>query len=500
MMKIVPIEAIVVNRSDRQRRAIETADLEQSIAKVGLLQPLVVAPLPDGRFELIAGERRFTAVKALGWTEVPTMQLADLPYLQRQIIELEENAKRRDLTWRENVLAVAKIHKLHLDLEPDWTLGETADAIGVSTSQISVVLRVFADLDDPLVAECNSLREAYNVLTRRDERRKGDALAALLPSEELFDDTEIQEDEDEDFLSESEPIESKGQKTALPYDQVASNTPQTPPNTLETSRGRPGAVLPFKPPQGVKRGGFPDSILQTAFGDWLKRLKPNAKPFNLIHCDFPYGINLFAAPQGKAGEGSEAAYDDRPEVYFELLAQLCEALPRIMAPSGHLVFWFSEKHGVETRRIFAEKAPQLKFYPFPLIWVKTDNSGISGNYKEHPRHIYETAMFASTGNRPIIRIKGDAFGAPSDRTLHASHKPVEMLKHFFEMLVDEKTRLLDPTCGSGGALCAAEELKAEYVLGLEKDPQVAQRANNWLNAQRLARAKRLMEEGEGRSI
>jgi predicted RNA methylase len=44
-----------------------------------------------------------------------------------------------------------------------------------------------------------------------------------------------------------------------------------------------------------------------------------------------------------------------------------------------------------------------------------------------------------------------------------------MLKHFFEMFVDEHTSVFDPTCGSGAALRAAEALGANRVLGIEAD-------------------------------
>lgn len=44
-----------------------------------------------------------------------------------------------------------------------------------------------------------------------------------------------------------------------------------------------------------------------------------------------------------------------------------------------------------------------------------------------------------------------------------------MLEHFFRMLVDEHSRVLDPTCGSGMAIKAAEAAGAAFALGLERD-------------------------------
>jgi tRNA G10 N-methylase Trm11 len=51
-----------------------------------------------------------------------------------------------------------------------------------------------------------------------------------------------------------------------------------------------------------------------------------------------------------------------------------------------------------------------------------------------------------------------------------------MLRHFFQMFVDENTRLLDPTCGGGSALRAAESLGASQVLGLEINKEYADNA------------------------
>jgi DNA modification methylase len=63
-------------------------------------------------------------------------------------------------------------------------------------------------------------------------------------------------------------------------------------------------------------------------------------------------------------------------------------------------------------------------------------------------------------------------------------KPEAILRHFFEMFVDENTLMLDPTCGSGTALRAAKSLGA--ALGIEKNEVFAERATRafegWLRA------------------
>lgn len=57
-----------------------------------------------------------------------------------------------------------------------------------------------------------------------------------------------------------------------------------------------------------------------------------------------------------------------------------------------------------------------------------------------------------------------------------SEKPRPMLRHFFRMFVDEHSRVLDPTCGSGNALRVAHDLGAAFCLGLEKEKEFFDRA------------------------
>src|SRR3989338_360611 len=74
-LQTVAIEKIAVNRSQPRTEfnAVALQDLANSITKEGVLQPLVVRPLSDGRYELIAGERRLRASRLAGLTEVPVL-------------------------------------------------------------------------------------------------------------------------------------------------------------------------------------------------------------------------------------------------------------------------------------------------------------------------------------------------------------------------------------------------------------------------------------------
>jgi DNA modification methylase len=84
---------------------------------------------------------------------------------------------------------------------------------------------------------------------------------------------------------------------------------------------------------------------------------------------------------------------------------------------------------------------------------------------------------------------------PTDHKDHMSTKPEPMLRHFFRMFVDENTYMLDPTCGSGTALRAAEALDAAYVQGIEIDEEFAKRADLRLwEARRTRSEQSLLDE------
>ena len=101
--------------------------------------------------------------------------------------------------------------------------------------------------------------------------------------------------------------------------------------------------------------------------------------------------------------------------------------------------------------------------------------------------MYEQALLGIRGNRSVAKLKSDVYGAPTDKSIHVSAKPEPMLRHFFEMLVDEHTVMLDPTCGSGTSVRAAEALGAKLALGLEIDPKMAEMAGRKLEEERRKR-------------
>jgi len=207
--------------------------------------------------------------------------------------------------------------------------------------------------------------------------------------------------------------------------------------------------------------------------------------FNFVHCDFPYGINADGFAQGSAA--AHGGYVDTEDTYWQLCKALADNLDTLTAPSAHFIFWFSMKFYRQTLDFFHTES-DIVFDPFPLIWMKTDNAGILPDPSRGPRRIYETALYGRRGDRPVVQAVANAYGAPTVRHTHMSEKPEPMLRHFFRMVVDKTSTVLDPTCGSGSAIRAAEGLGAAHVRGLELNPEFAARAEL-----ELVKARKLRE-------
>lgn len=487
----IDLSLIDVSAKLRQRQSGRGADgrltgvesLQGSIARNGLLQPVIVEVKPDGRFELRVGERRFTACQNLGHQKILARKVTDLPPIEAQIMEQTENIHREDLEWQEAVRGVAAIHRLYVELstaedDGSWSQEDTARECNITQGLVSMYLAVEAQLGEDRIAKASGVREAFNMLRRRDQRKAGEALQELLDTPDVV-----------------LPAPSALNLTQEQTEQVKILTElgkPLPPEIEEKRRQMWRAEEQKR--QATAAAPLPESIVQASFLDWAPTY--SGPKFNLIHCDFPYGVELFSGPQGRGSEAGTAGglvgYEDSVKTYWSLLDGLCEHFDRFASYNCHLMFWLSADHTImdTTRRVFAAKVPTLSFYKFQLIWLKSDNAGISSDASHTPRHVYEACLLASRGERNLVRVKADAYSAPTDKKLHPSTKPEPMLRHFMEMLVDETTSLLDPTCGSGAALRAAESLGAPKVLGLELDRQFIDPARLAL---KQARAKRLAE-------
>ena len=495
------VESLWVDRTKRQRRTLFTEGgvfinddgIVESIKLHGVLSPVLCTRAG----ELIFGERRWTASKLCGLRDVPVRYVEDLPALELRALELEENIRRSELSWQDQVKAIADLHGTYslqrqeaitaaiasgtpdlatAQLKP-WTMTDTAESLQIAKADISRYLRVAEAWTHPIdagrIEGAQNVRQAYNTLTRMDDRRSAEVMEDIISGA------------GDVVAGTLGGVQSPTGDAARPVGSICGAPSGAPSATIP-------ATIPSAPP--------PEPILNLDFTSWAPTY--TGQRFNLIHCDFPYGIEAFSGPSmhrgaAKVYEGGkfvtkhrEGGYDDSENVYLNLIEALCTNLDRLMSHSGHLMFWLSADLTImhETRAKFAKLAPDLLFWPKPLVWHKTDNAGVLADPNRGPRHVYEVCMVAVREDRSIVRAVSDAYGAPTDKKLHPSCKPEPVLRHYMQMFCDEHTRLLDPTCGSGSSLRAAESLGAESVLGLELDPEHAKNANVAMRAFRALRS------------
>jgi ParB/RepB/Spo0J family partition protein len=424
IFRSVPISSVTIP-PDRQRKEFSQSDIDalaDSIKRLGLIHPLLV----DESGSLIAGERRLIALNQLGWTQIPVQLSDELDERTRRALELEENTKRVDLTWQEKAAAVRDFHTDRVSEVPEWTLEDTGAALGYDKTWVSNQLAVGKELaTNVAVAGAPKLSTAIGIVRRKLDREKQSHVANLVRAAGF----------------------------------------EKPGETLSS-------VAAWEP---IAVGDF------NAFANSY-----SGEPFNLVHCDFPYGIGADRNQQGYAVE-EHGGYEDTADVYFQLLDTFVNNCDRFVAESAHLVFWFSMKYYTETLAMI--RRTRFVVDDFPFVWIK--DVGLLPDPNRGPRRVYETAFFGRAGDRKIVRAVSNAIQAPrgSDH-IHMSVKPVPVLEHFFRMLVDGTTTLFDPTAGGGTALQAALGLGARSADGLELNPDFAGRANAALQKQRVELLKK----------
>jgi ParB family chromosome partitioning protein len=127
-------------RRDLEPQALE--ELANSIRAQGVMQPIVVRPVADGRYEIIAGERRWRAAQMAGLSTIPVI-IRDVPDEAAIAMALIENIQRENLNPIEEAIA---LHRLQTEFE--LTQQQVADAVGKSRSTITNLLRLMNLTDE----------------------------------------------------------------------------------------------------------------------------------------------------------------------------------------------------------------------------------------------------------------------------------------------------------------------------------------------------------------
>jgi ParB family chromosome partitioning protein len=166
-IKKIPIEKIVPNRF-QPRTVFDEAKIEELSRTIhihGIIQPIVLREFEDGKYEIIAGERRWRAMKKLGWDLVPAI-IRNLTDTETASVALIENLQREELSPIEEAIAYGKLLELH-----NLTQEALAQRLGKGQSTVANKLRLLKlpdEVQDALLNKTITERHARSLIPLKD--------------------------------------------------------------------------------------------------------------------------------------------------------------------------------------------------------------------------------------------------------------------------------------------------------------------------------------------
>lgn len=210
-------------------------------------------------------------------------------------------------------------------------------------------------------------------------------------------------------------------------------------------------------------------VLTGSSFDLLPTLTPGS--FDVILTDPPYGVD--AHKFGSAGFMGEAhKYEDTVETALAAYQLVAETGYFLCAEEAHAFVFCDLVHFDSIKLIF--EIAGWSVWKTPLIWYKGTTA--HAPRPEHgPKRTYETILFASKGDKKVMKLGLDVLDFPAvhhSAKLHPAEKPVKLLEELLSWTIVPGSRVLDPFAGSGPTLEAADGLGCDATL-VELDPKYA---------------------------
>lgn len=197
-LRYLPVDQL--SRSQFQPRITVKKDdafdaLVESVSAHGVVQPVVVRELTNGKLELIAGERRLEAAKACGHATIPARILTNVEDVTAQGIALAENCARANLSAWEQAQTLSALKALCASHNKETDTRSLARMVGLSKSLVADLLVVAERLDSRVLAgaarngsppELDKLSKAalMQVAKLESVQARADALARALNDKE----------------------------------------------------------------------------------------------------------------------------------------------------------------------------------------------------------------------------------------------------------------------------------------------------------------------------
>ncbi len=433
-MEDVIIKTIHV--SERLRKDFgDIEDLASSISRLGLLQPIVL----DDHNNLIAGGRRLAACMHLGMESIAAVRKRDLSEADKKEIELEENIKRKDLTWQEEVTGLLQLYEIKQNRygkrtgskfgEQGFGIENAAKELDRSIGSISMDLQLARGLTEfAVLLQEKTKASAF----KRYKRLKETQLRAELAA-----------------------------RTQAPDDGTQSESDGA--DGAPASEEAPDSL--YQPIRKIAWRG--KGMLYLADSRDVLRLLPEAS-CDVLVTDPPFGLGMFR--EGQATGGARLAanqgtmYEDDPAEIMDMLDQVFFHAAKVLKPDGHAYVFF---HMTRYEPVYLMLRKHFgTCEETPIVWIK-NTPGI-GDPNATWVYAYEPCFWV---NRGRSLVKPQAFNYLKydtvSKKIHATEKPVQLLRHLIQASTVPGEVVLDPFAGSGSTLVAAAQLGCRFI-GVEK--------------------------------
>jgi len=462
-MKIVsvPLDRI---QAQPHRQQHPTAELEQSIQTLGLLQPIIV----DTDYNLLAGYHRYLAVQRLGWKEIPAI-VVSLDALRAELATLDENMARHELTELERAEMEARRREIYETLYPlaryrvpgrlsknleyntlkvdESSDGTGAETVSVPVSQSHSTLMKTSGVDlPPPYTQYAAEREGITDRTVRNRLRIAEKL--------YF--------EVRDYIRNT-PL-ANDQRGLLLLTRLENTELQLAAARLIVEEGVPPRLAVERVQRVAARGGNPT----------LEGHDPLLPPeIVYVHGDFREGLaNLVDGCVQLILTDPPYAEDALP-----LYEDLAKRAARVLEEGGSLICYVGQHLLPRAAEIMSR---HLRYW-WTLALIHTGDAQIM-QYKG-VRCRWKPVLWFVKGGRATSDMVADVLhGAPPDKSPHPWAQGVDEVRPLIRSLTTPGGLVLDPFAGSGAFLWAAY-LEGRRGLGFEIDAEHYAAGRGWLMEQ-----------------
>lgn len=349
---------------ERLRKAYGDIDgLAESIARLGLIQPIVLNRESDGSYSLLAGGRRLTAILALGWEWLEHgkgfVYKTELSPAARLELELEENVQRLDMTWQERAVSIRQIHSLKCQVSAEegdeWGHDETGKLLNMARSHVSNILRVAREIElgNTEVIAASGVREALTTILKQKENEG----LAYLAKQNLAQQYLPVKD------AATSPTQRAEGETPAEYEERIERLGDEGDEQREANELSPEETI--HPVESIQ---ISNRFLNTDCLKFLRSIPDDGLDAHTLS-DPPFAIDMDNIQQAGGGMNIESVRETHDvDKNKSLLCDFIEELFRATKPGKYAVLFCDPQHW-EWLRSFAEKVG-WKTQRWPLVWTK----------------------------------------------------------------------------------------------------------------------------------